>query len=239
MRALTLWQPMAWAIAEGHKPVENRTWPLPSRMVGQRFAIHAGKKYDPDWAEMIHNTFGLDVPDAKTICRGSIIAVATFRGCMTDEKLSLLTLDDLSRMNMPAESFRGIHEWFSGPQGFLMSDVQKLDRPILCRGYQGMWAIPADIEAEMLEQVDTVLSEGIVLPNDDPTHAVNGRGPVWRPDPGDHKPVQMTLIDPVMLERERCAGIVRDLAEQWGQGGGAARKLVAQALHRAVAEIEE
>ena len=48
MRALTLWQPWAWLVANGHKLVENRPWaPSPTALPpGHRFAIHAGKRYE-------------------------------------------------------------------------------------------------------------------------------------------------------------------------------------------------
>lgn len=66
MRALTLWQPYASLVAAGIKPVENRTWPVPSTVaqfidgityvpggVGTpadpdqlRIAIHAGQSWD-------------------------------------------------------------------------------------------------------------------------------------------------------------------------------------------------
>lgn len=47
MRAITVKQPWAWAIAAGGKDVENRTKPDPWRSaVGERLAIHAGKGWD-------------------------------------------------------------------------------------------------------------------------------------------------------------------------------------------------
>ena len=45
MKAVTIWQPWAWAIAAGHKPVVNRTWsPLGRIQWGERIAIHAAKR---------------------------------------------------------------------------------------------------------------------------------------------------------------------------------------------------
>ena len=43
MKALTIRQPWAWAIARGHKPVENRSWTTPYR---GPLAIHAGLRWD-------------------------------------------------------------------------------------------------------------------------------------------------------------------------------------------------
>ena len=79
MKALTLWQPWAWAMASGMKLVENRPWGI------------AGAEQ----------------------CR-----------------------------------------WFFGPFAWLVTEMQRLPRPVPCRGYQKLWNLPADINAAVLEQVD-------------------------------------------------------------------------------------
>jgi hypothetical protein len=45
MKALTVRQPWAWAIARGHKPIENRSWTTSYR---GPLAIHAAAKWDDD-----------------------------------------------------------------------------------------------------------------------------------------------------------------------------------------------
>jgi len=47
MRTLTIRQPWAGLIALGVKDVERRTWAPPDDMIGDRFAVHAGK-WDDD-----------------------------------------------------------------------------------------------------------------------------------------------------------------------------------------------
>jgi len=44
MKALSYKQPWAWLAASGIKPIENRTWKLPDRYIGQRVLIHASAK---------------------------------------------------------------------------------------------------------------------------------------------------------------------------------------------------
>jgi hypothetical protein len=44
MHAVTVWQPWATLIAEGLKPLEFRSRPLPSALVGTRIGIHAGAR---------------------------------------------------------------------------------------------------------------------------------------------------------------------------------------------------
>lgn len=46
---LTLKRPWAYAVVDGLKPVENRSWPPPERILGKRLLIHAGKGVD-GWA---------------------------------------------------------------------------------------------------------------------------------------------------------------------------------------------
>lgn len=48
MKAISLWQPWASLIACGAKPFETRHWAPPRELIGQRIAIHAAKKVDPE-----------------------------------------------------------------------------------------------------------------------------------------------------------------------------------------------
>lgn len=43
MRTLTIRQPWAGLVALGVKDVENRSWRPPDELVGERFAVHAGR----------------------------------------------------------------------------------------------------------------------------------------------------------------------------------------------------
>lgn len=44
MKALSLWEPWATLIALGVKRIETRSWPAPSSLLGERFAVHAAKR---------------------------------------------------------------------------------------------------------------------------------------------------------------------------------------------------
>lgn len=161
MRGLTLWQPMAWAVAEGHKPVENRVWPLPRPLMGEHFAVHAGKKYDAAWAAMIRDEFGLDVPPREQLALGAVVAVATFVACVDERECAALTPGALYPMGVSAP-LEAVRRWFSGPYGFLLGNVRKLSEPIPCRGFQGLWTLPPQIEALVIDQVGNASPEGSV-----------------------------------------------------------------------------
>ncbi len=77
--ALTLHRPWPWAIIHGSKRVENRSWAPPAWLIGQRLAIHAGKRWDADGADYVESVTQADdedfasLPDSARVrraCRG-------------------------------------------------------------------------------------------------------------------------------------------------------------------------
>ncbi|NUP23567.1 MAG: ASCH domain-containing protein [Streptomyces sp.] len=84
MKALTIRQPWADAIAHGTKLTENRSWKAPVKHTGARILIHAAAANDktailPPEAN-VGRAFGR-IPIAQ---RSAIIAVATLTGCHFD-----------------------------------------------------------------------------------------------------------------------------------------------------------
>ena len=129
MKALTIWQPWAWCIAEGHKSIENRVWPLPPAMLRTRVAIHAGLSYEPV-ADVIRTCTGVQVPPAHRIALGAIVATAMVVRCVTASD----------------------SPWFVGPYGFVFDDVRKLVGPVRCRGRQKFWTVPSHILEQIAQQ---------------------------------------------------------------------------------------
>lgn len=96
--ALSIRQPWAWLIVNGHKDVENRTWKTGVR---GRIAIHAGKAFDKDAFDWIRYNFPeIDMPMQGAIPRGGIVGFATITDCVDN-------------MDSP---------WFFGEYGFVMTD---------------------------------------------------------------------------------------------------------------------
>ena len=75
MKALSIKQPWADHILFDGKDIENRTWPLPLHMIGQRIAVHAGKKADGRY----------DGPPERL---GAILGEVTITGCVVDSDSS-------------------------------------------------------------------------------------------------------------------------------------------------------
>ena len=107
MRTLSIRQPWAWLIVNGHKDIENRDWQTGYR---GRVLIHAGKTMARSYydAVAIHIAvqFGdrLRLPDYEQLERGGIVGVATLAGCV-------------SASSSP---------WWQGPFGFVMTDAKAL-----------------------------------------------------------------------------------------------------------------
>jgi hypothetical protein len=130
---LTLIRPWGWCIAQGHKPVENRTWAPPDAAVGGFIAIHNGQKYDAEAARGIEAVHGLTLPDPFVEdLPGRIIAVA---------RLARVSHED------DAAAHFG-NPWFAGPVGWWLEDVTPID-PVPCKGAQGLWALPPDVLAQV------------------------------------------------------------------------------------------
>jgi hypothetical protein len=112
IHALSIQQPWAWLVVNGHKDVENRSWP--TRFRGE-VLIHAGKKFDPD----VMATGDWPWPDIKQpddFNYGGIVGTATVVGCVTASR----------------------SPWFVGPFGFLIRNAKPL--PFLpCRGRLGFF----------------------------------------------------------------------------------------------------
>ena len=136
MQALTLIQPWGWAIMHS-KDVENRTWAPPASMVGQRIAIHAGKRYDREGELFVAKQLGLERLPEAAHWQG-VIGTAVIDRAIDEDFVA----DPL--MDSP---------WFSGPWGWVLRDVRELERPIACKGMLGLWRLPAAIEAALAGQL--------------------------------------------------------------------------------------
>lgn len=115
MRALSIRQPWAWLITNGHKDVENRSWNTHQR---GPILIHASTKLasknDMEAARVIlrakygHATM---LPERKHLSYGAIVGVATITDCVEESP----------------------SPWFFGPKGFTLVDAKPL-KPVSMRG---------------------------------------------------------------------------------------------------------
>lgn len=131
MRAITVWQPWAWAIVAGHKPVENRSWAPPEALVGEVLVIHAGKKFDFENEALVEQICGLDCLPPQADARG-IIGVATLDRV-------------IDAQDGTCEDPLLVSPWFSGRFGWVLRDADAFPTPIECQGKQGLWPVPPEV----------------------------------------------------------------------------------------------
>jgi hypothetical protein len=133
IRAISLWQPWATAIALGNKRIETRHWSTPYR---GEIAIHAAKRFDADQREfsMVERALGR-LPDRLPF--GAIVAVASLIDVRRSEELKL-SVSALERLygNYEANRF-----------GWLLQDIRPLSQPVGCAGRQSMWTLSAEVSA--------------------------------------------------------------------------------------------
>ena len=87
MRTLSIRQPWAWLIVNGHKDIENRDWETFWR---GPVLVHAGKtmakRYHAEVAAWVQGEFGITVPAFDELPRGGIVGVMTITGCVRQSK---------------------------------------------------------------------------------------------------------------------------------------------------------
>lgn len=117
MRALSIQQPWAWLIVNGHKDVENRSWP--TNVTGD-VLIHAGQKFDRLGYDYVADEFPeIPMPLPSEFARGGIVGSVEVTGCVNQSE----------------------SPWFSGPYGFTLGNARPLPF-IPMRGQLGFFAVP-------------------------------------------------------------------------------------------------
>ena len=157
MKALTVWQPWASLIAAGHKPYEFRGWRAPKWIIGQRIAIHAGarkvKKAEVAW--LIRGLDGTFDASQRPALPDEALAYLTAMPIASYPRSAIVctavvgepvTGDEAARrlgMDVNDSDREGTFNW-----GWPMLEIKKVPG-IPCRGAQGFWNVPADIEREI------------------------------------------------------------------------------------------
>ncbi|KKM69127.1 hypothetical protein LCGC14_1453960 [marine sediment metagenome] len=117
MKALSLTQPMAWAIFNG-KDVENRTWPTKFR---GRVMIHASKGFNKEHYALIasnENRLGCCLPQREDFIHGAIIGEVAIVDCV---------------------QHHGSRWAMEGQYQFALRNAQLYEKPIPCKGMLGFF----------------------------------------------------------------------------------------------------
>lgn len=119
MKALSLTQPMAWAIFHG-KDIENRNWRTKFR---GRVMIHASKKFDREhYRWLVENDNRLvigGVPEEHDFIFGAILGEVDIIDCVANHG----------------------SQWFFGPYGFVLANPKLYNKPIPYKGHLGFFEV--------------------------------------------------------------------------------------------------
>lgn len=153
MKAISLWQPWASAIALDLKHFETRGWRPPEKLIGQLLAIHAAKKKDESgvWRWLQHK---LEIKDGQTpedfdpaalqaasdsYCAlpfGAIVAIVVV------DRVWQVTDVESAKKHVGADYPWG--DYSLGRYYWELRLIYALDTPVPCVGRQGIfdWQIP-------------------------------------------------------------------------------------------------
>ena len=149
MYAITLHQPWASLIALGLKTVETRSWPAPARLVGERIAVHAGKRLVRQPGECIERELRAQWGEdwRVIIPTGAVVATAVLAGMAPVERTDLLegcAVHDLgAEIGCAVGTGRTpIDPWGDFSAGrwlWFLDDVEALPEPVPAIGRQSFW----------------------------------------------------------------------------------------------------
>ena len=146
MKALTVHNPWAWAIAHGGKDIENRTWTISAP---GDVAVHAGLTLD------------------RQALGHPLIRAATTRWLGGRSPVGVLPWEQSIGAVIAVVAVVGAHRNCDGscsPWAVLgqwhwrLANVRPLPEPVPARGAQQLWPLPDDVEAAVRTQLAAVAS---------------------------------------------------------------------------------
>lgn len=145
MRALTLYQPWASAIALGLKRIETRPWETRYRGT---LLIHAAKRpmVRGELPPTAHQQLAKAAGDGAALPFGAVVAIARLSNVVPTSRSGGVPVDEL----MWGDYRAGRFAWF-------LSDVGALPEPIEASGARGLWK-PSEALLERLGAVGLVLA---------------------------------------------------------------------------------
>ena len=158
MKAITLYQPWAHLVAQGVKIYETRSWPPPSSLIGERIAIHAGKRFE-DAEKEVAESCGFDEADmafGAIVCTALLVAVHEIKELVPQESV------DGTPMNPVAivKKSTGNDPHLAGGTAFLtdrhgnyapgrfawrLRAILLVSPPVPARGWQGLWEMLPEV----------------------------------------------------------------------------------------------
>ena len=155
MKVLTLTQPWATLVAIGANLIETRDWP--TRYTGP-LAIHAAKGFPREARELCGERPFRDAlaaagySSAGQLPRGAVVAVANLESLLVCRPSTLREIRARSKRGELPPHEAEFGDFSDGRYGFVLGDVRRVEPPLPARGMLGLWELPADVEALVLER---------------------------------------------------------------------------------------
>lgn len=159
MKAISLWQPWASAMAAGSKMIESRSWYTHHR---GPLAIHAAQRrnineliyYGSIWqfCGALGRKMGSDFSFHKDLPFGAIVAVGQLIDCRPTEDFKL---GELMAPRRPAGETSDMYDWTEhvmgnyalGRFGWVFGELKALKEPVPFKGKQGFFNVPDELLA--------------------------------------------------------------------------------------------
>lgn len=98
--------------------------------------------------------FGEPIP----LVFGAVESVATIAGYVDDDGEAMWRKRDGTLVTGCSGDHLRCHDarlskWYMGQVGWVLDEVVTLPKPVPCRGAQGLWTLPADVESAVLAQL--------------------------------------------------------------------------------------
>lgn len=123
LAVITVHQPWAQWVIDGHKPIETRTHQRFKCLVGKTILIHSSQKFNDEGCLYYHNSVGYK--------NGVIL------GAVYVKEFRELDKHDSEDANINCGS--SIKRY-----GLILTDFEKFDEPIPAKGGQGIWYFDLD-----------------------------------------------------------------------------------------------
>jgi len=134
MRVISLWQPFASLIFVGAKTYETRPMRFPTKLKGERIALHATAKFTPDsmmkpdLIALCEELFGVGFRHSLT--RSAILGTVRLKQCHATDDLR----DEIDMRNLLAG------DWTPGRFAWELTDINSLTQAVPAKGKQGWWS---------------------------------------------------------------------------------------------------
>lgn len=151
MPATTLHQPWATVAAFGYKTIETRSWHPALSLIGQRIAIHAGKrKMAPrEWSRELYDAVTeisvAEAYDGEHFPKGAIVATAILKDlcevtfCDPEYDPTTAWMVSVQGGRQVPVKVDGYGDFSKGRSLWILDDIRKLEPPIEAQGHQRIW----------------------------------------------------------------------------------------------------